>query len=170
MSRRENMGNRGTRLQEYLALEYPIELVRDEFGFFARIPDLPGCESSGDTADEAIASIEEAKEAWLEAALDNGVQIPVPRGGDDYSGKFVVRVGPSIHRDLVRIAALEGVSLNAFVSSVLARETGRFSDVVRSGSVMSRVIESSSESTSDLICTSKMHGEWVVYENISQAV
>ena len=61
------------------------------------------------------------------AALDTRGSVPAPRGEDEYSGKFVVRVGRTTHRDLVRIAALEGISLNAFVGSVLARETGRIS-------------------------------------------
>jgi hypothetical protein len=52
--------------------------------------------------------------------------VPSPRTDDDYSGKFVVRVGRSLHRDLVRIALIEGMSLNALVSTVLARETGRY--------------------------------------------
>ncbi len=123
------MSSRETRMREYMVLDYPIEVTRDELGYFVRIPDLPGCESNGDTLDEAIASINEAKEAWIGAALDAGADIPVPRGEDDYSGKFVVRVRPSIHRDLVRIAAIEGISLNAFVATVLAKETGRFSEV-----------------------------------------
>jgi predicted RNase H-like HicB family nuclease len=109
-----------------LALDYPVEVTKDEHGFFARVPDLPGCESSGDTLEGAFDSIGEARELWIRAALETRDSLPLPRGENDYSGKFVVRVGPSVHRDLARIAAAEGVSLNALVSSVLARETGRF--------------------------------------------
>lgn len=113
------------RVEEYLALDYPVEVTRDEHGFFVRVPDLPGCESSGDTLEEAFDSIGEAKELWIRAALETRDSLPLPRGENDYSGKFVVRVGSSVHRDLARIAAAEGISLNALVSSVLARETGR---------------------------------------------
>ncbi len=105
--------------------DYAVEITRDELGYFARVPELPGCESSGNTLDEAYSSIQEAKALWLEAAHESGATVPEPRETDDYSGKFVVRVGASVHRDLVRIASLEGVSLNAFVLAVLARETGR---------------------------------------------
>jgi len=164
------MGDRGKRIQEYLALDYPVEMTRDEYGYFARIPDLPGCESSGSTPDEAMASINEAKEAWIGAALDTGVRIPIPRSEDDFSGKFVVRVGPSIHRDLVRIAAVEGISLNALVSGVLARETGRFSSTLSYESSMTQVLGSTTESTDELICTSKAHGDWTVYETMARAV
>jgi predicted RNase H-like HicB family nuclease len=104
---------------------YAVEITHDEDGFYARIPDLPGCESYGRSLEEAYESIEEAKSLWIEAVLESGGVVPSPRGEEDYSGKFVVRVGSSLHRDLVRLAVLDGVSLNAFVSSVLARETGR---------------------------------------------
>jgi antitoxin HicB len=132
------MSGKSQRLKECMELNYPVELTKDDLGYFVRIPDLPGCESSAASLEEAMASIEEAKEAWLEAALDSGLSVPLPRGEDDYSGKFVVRVGPSVHRDLVRIAAIEGLSLNALVSTVLARETGRFSAVEREKPVAPR--------------------------------
>lgn len=104
---------------------YAIEISRDEDGFFARVPDLPGCESYGETLEDVYASIQEAKQAWIETVQETGGSVPAPRGADDYSGKFIVRVGAGVHRDLVRLATLDGVSLNAFVASTLARETGR---------------------------------------------
>ncbi|MDO8963352.1 MAG: toxin-antitoxin system HicB family antitoxin [Coriobacteriia bacterium] len=119
------MSDRSARIDEYMALEYPVELTRDESGYFVRIPDLPGCESNGSSVTEAMESIEEARRLWIEIAVDARLAVPSPRGEQDYSGKFVVRVARSVHRDLVRIAAVEGVSLNAFVSGILARETGR---------------------------------------------
>jgi antitoxin HicB len=110
----------------YMKLDYPVEITRDGDGFFVRIPDLPGCESNADSVGDALECIAEAKAAWIGAALATGKPIPSPRADDDYSGKFVVRVGRSLHRDLVRIALIEGTSLNALVSTVLARETGRY--------------------------------------------
>ena len=106
-----------------------------------RIPDLPGCETFGDTLEEAWEMMEDAKRTWIEAQLDDGHPVPAPRDEDDYSGKFVVRVGRSLHRDLVRLAGLEGMSLNAFVTSVLARETGRHSGGHDLREVVSRIPE-----------------------------
>ncbi len=161
------MDSRAERVNQFLALDYAMEVTRDEFGFFVRIPDLPGCESSGDSIEEAMASIDEAKESWIAAALDTRGTVPTPRGEDEYSGKFVVRVGSSVHRDLVRIAALEGMSLNALVSSVLARETGRASTAM-GYEWMSRFGSSfTTEQGDDLVCTAKSVGEWTVYENLA---
>lgn len=42
------------------------------------VPDLPGCFSTGDTLEEAMAMTEEAIVAWIEAAIDAGQDIPQP--------------------------------------------------------------------------------------------
>lgn len=52
----------------------------DEDGaYVADIPDLESCSASGSTAEEALAGVERAKQAWLVAAREMGRQIPEPR-------------------------------------------------------------------------------------------
>jgi len=46
-------------------------IEKDEDGFFAYCPDLPGCHSQGGTFEEALANIREAAELYLEV-LDEG--------------------------------------------------------------------------------------------------
>lgn len=66
-------------LTYYLSLPYPIELIPDEDGFwFARIPLLEGCMTNGDSREEALRMIDEAKQLWLETALEVGKTIPEP--------------------------------------------------------------------------------------------
>ena len=113
-------------VEYYMNLPYAIELQWDaEEGWFVRVKELRGCMSQGDTAEEAIAMIQEAMELWLEVALEDGLPIPEPRPEESYSGKFVVRVPRSLHRDLVEKAAQEGVSLNQCINVALARSVGR---------------------------------------------
>lgn len=50
----------------------------------------------------------------------NGEPVPVPIADQTYSGKFVTRVPPDLHRALVIEAAEAGVSLNRLVSFRLA--------------------------------------------------
>jgi hypothetical protein len=69
--------------------------------------------------------IQEAMELWLEVSLEEGIPIPEPRPEEDYSGKFVVRVPRSLHRDLVEKADREGTSLNQTINVALARAVGR---------------------------------------------
>lgn len=51
----------------------------------------------------------------------NGETPPEPLADRKYSGRFVVRVPPEVHRELVLQAAEEGVSLNRLASARLAR-------------------------------------------------
>jgi antitoxin HicB len=116
--------------EDYLALPYAIELVQDTYGadqrgWVAEIEELPGCISQGVTPEEAIASVRDAMLGWISVALDDGRDIPQPRALNTYSGKFIVRVPSSLHADLVRTAAREGVSLNQFVATTLARYIGQ---------------------------------------------
>ncbi len=112
-------------LEYYKSLPYTIELTSDpDGGWFIAIRELPGCMSQGDTPEEALAMIQDALEGWLAVALEDGMPIPEPRALDEYSGKFVVRVPRSLHRDLVQVAESEGVSLNQYINVALARVVG----------------------------------------------
>lgn len=64
-------------LNDYMAMAYRMEIVEDkeEGGFVASYPDLPGCITCGETIEGAIANLLDAQKAWLEAALEYGVII-----------------------------------------------------------------------------------------------
>jgi antitoxin HicB len=115
-------------LKDYMSLPYRIELIPDEGGIVARIPDLPGCISSGDTSAEALEGLEEAKALWISARLDAGHSVPTPFTEDNsYSGKFVVRIPKSLHRSLDERARAERMSLNSYVLYLLTeRHTEHF--------------------------------------------
>jgi predicted RNase H-like HicB family nuclease len=113
-------------LEDYLALPYPITLIEESAAegrpriWFAKVDDLPGCMSQGDSAEEAITNVREAMGAWIADALDDDAPVPLPRDEADYSGRFLVRVPRTLHRDLAREAEREGTSLNQFVTSALS--------------------------------------------------
>ena len=115
-------------VKRYMALPYHIELIPDEGEWVVAIPELPGCLSQGETPEEAIKMIREAQRLWLQVALEDGRPIPAPRPEEDYSGRFNVRVPKGLHRDLVRAAEAEGVSLNLFVATALARAVSHVPD------------------------------------------
>jgi len=67
-------------LAYYMALPYGITLIPDEDGYwFAEIPLLKGCVTNGNSQADALEMIEDAKLAWLTAALQLGLPIPEPR-------------------------------------------------------------------------------------------
>jgi predicted RNase H-like HicB family nuclease len=54
-------------------------LTPDEDGFwFARIPLLKGCMTHGDSREDALTMLDDAKRLWLETALEAGIPIPEP--------------------------------------------------------------------------------------------
>lgn len=68
-------------LEYYMSLPYPILLTPPEEagdGWYAEIPLLDGCGTSGETKEEALNGIEEAKRLWLETMLDAHQTIPEP--------------------------------------------------------------------------------------------
>lgn len=110
-------------IDEYMALPYKIEIVPDteEGGFVARLPELPGCITVGETMEEALANIGDAKRAWIEAAVEDGQSIPEPSSLDDYSGQFKLRIPKSLHRSLAEHAREEGTSMNQYCLYLLAK-------------------------------------------------
>jgi len=112
-------------LEYYLGLKYPITLyIAPEGGYAVEIEDLPGCFSQGETAEEAVEMIEEARHLWLEVAYEDGQDIPLPRDSNQYSGKFFIRMTKSLHRRLNHLAGREGVSLNQFLVATLSKAVG----------------------------------------------
>lgn len=109
-------------LQHYLALQYPVNLLADpDGGYVAVFPDLPGCLTQGETLEEAVAMAEDARVGWIETEYELGHDIPLPSYPEEYSGKFNVRIPKSLHRTLSKAAEREGVSLNQYVATLLAR-------------------------------------------------
>ncbi len=68
-------------VDDYMKLPYSVVLTpEDESGFSARVPDLPGCFSQGETAQEAYDNTREAMYNWIKATLDKGKEaVPFPR-------------------------------------------------------------------------------------------
>ena len=115
----------------YLSLRYPVTIHTDpDGGYVAEIEELPGCMTQSETIDEAFEALEDARQLWIKTAYDDSQDIPVPRDMENYPGKFLVRMPKSLHRALARAAKREGVSLNQYVTSLLA--SGVYGDAITS--------------------------------------
>ena len=110
----------------YMGLPYNfvVQQICDESGqyYHAHVLELDGCQSTGDSADEAFDGLREAMEGYIETKLAAGFEVPEPANTpDDFSGKFVVRLPKTLHQRLSQEAEREGVSLNQYVLYKLAR-------------------------------------------------
>ena len=116
-------------LEDYMAMPYRMEIVEDsdEGGFVASYPDLPGCISCGESVEAAAANAQDAKRAWLEAAMEDGIAIRVPDSLDDYSGQFKLRIPKSLHRSLAEHSQREGISMNQYCIYLLSRNDAVYS-------------------------------------------
>lgn len=110
-------------LNYYLELNYPFKVTPDpEVGWFAKIPDLPGCWGTGPTVEAAIRDTEVNKRIWIEMSLEDGSEIPEPRSDEEYSGQFLLRLPKSLHRALSEEAKWEGVSMNQYAVTLLTEK------------------------------------------------
>ena len=68
------------KLEQYLNLDYTILLKRNHDGtWFAKIFELPGCMTEGDTPEEVLAMIRDAMVCWLETTVLRQGAFRMPR-------------------------------------------------------------------------------------------
>lgn len=110
-------------LNEYMAISYRMEIVEDkeEGGYTVSYPELPGCVTCGETIESAVENAKDAKRAWIEAAIDSGIQIPEPNSIEDYSGQFKLRIPRSLHKSLAEHSKREGISMNQYCVYLLTK-------------------------------------------------
>ena len=92
----------------------------EEFaGLCSEFPSLSWLEA---TPEAAFSGIRRLVAEVLEDMLETGESPPIPIANRSYSGNFMVRVPPELHRTLALQAAEQGVSLNRLVSARLANQ------------------------------------------------
>ncbi len=114
-------------IEEYMERPYKMEIVRDatEGGYVVSFPELPGCLTVGETIEDAVKNSEDAKRAWFEAAIAEGLSIPEPDILTQYSGQFKLRLPKSLHRSLAENSKREGISMNQYCVYLLSMLNGQ---------------------------------------------
>ena len=64
--------------------KYLIVVEKTNNGYSAYSPDLPGCGSAGNTAEEAELNIKEAIQFHIEGLKEEGFEVPEPRSYSSY--------------------------------------------------------------------------------------
>ena len=103
-------------LNDYMKLPYRMEIVEDqeEGGYVLSFPELPGCITCGETLESVLKNADDAKKAWLQAAIEEEWNIPEPDSLRNYSGQFKLRMPRSLHRSLAEHSKREGISMNQY--------------------------------------------------------
>ena len=110
-------------LDYYMGLPYKLEIVPDstEGGYVASYPELRGCITVGDTLSSVAANAEDAKREWIQAAMEEDIEIPKPLSDAEYSGQFKLRIPKSLHRALAQHSKEEGISMNQYCLYLLTK-------------------------------------------------
>ncbi len=93
-----------------------------EEGVLAHVAEWPDCFAAGRTREEALAMLDRTMRELAAYRVREGLAIPDPLSG--FSGRLVLRLPKALHHDAARRAAAEGVSLNGWLVSAIAREVG----------------------------------------------
>lgn len=91
---------------------------REYVGLCAEFPSLSWLAASPESALKGIRKVVADVVADLEKS---GEEIPEPLSSRKFSGRFLVRVPPDVHRQLAVEAAEAGVSLNRLASAKLSQ-------------------------------------------------
>lgn len=93
----------------------------------------------GDDEAKVYKELCEVVEEWIRIYAQEGEPLPPATAGKEYSGKFVVRVGKELHKELAVRALREGESLNSYCVKLLQeRQRPVLKRKTRSGNSSSR--------------------------------
>jgi antitoxin HicB len=90
-------------------------------GYLVEYPDIPGCMSDGETVEEAIANGREALRDCVAVLQESGRKAPKP--GID-AAQWRQRLPRTLYSKLTVQAENEGVSINSFVTAIIAEAIG----------------------------------------------
>jgi len=112
-------------MNNFLSKPYSfVFLKNDDDTYSGEIVEFPGCFAQGDTIAEAMENLVSAAESWVEAALDQELSIPEPFMTQDFGGRVALRLPKSLHKQAVRLANMDGVSLNQFLVDAISEKVG----------------------------------------------
>ena len=109
--------NATTLARRYLKL---VEWSDQDGCFVGSAPPIIGPCCHGRTEVEVMAQLSTIVEEWVTTLLGDGHPLPAATAGKKFSGQFVVRVAPELHKKASLRALARGESLNQFVATALA--------------------------------------------------
>jgi predicted RNase H-like HicB family nuclease len=120
---------------------YSAVLTPDESGtkYYARVPDLPGCITTGRDLQDAIEQITDAASGWLVVAEDEGIDIPPATPQENITREqgctfSVIQIDTIAYRALTDTRAVrKNVSLPAWMADLADKKGINCSQVLQEG-------------------------------------
>lgn len=120
---------------------YTATFVPNEDGtkYYCRVPDLPGCITTGDSIDDAIEMITDAASGWLVLAEDEGNDIPAATPQHELNIPAeatcsIIRIDTFAYRAATDTKAVrKNVSLPAWMATLAEKRGVNCSQVLQDG-------------------------------------
>jgi len=107
-------------IEKYIQMPYTKTLTKTDQGtYFAKVVEIPDCIAEGKNPEEAFNLLDVSLKYYFKDAIANNRIIPTPIEVEKYSGRFVVRLAPSVHYQLAKNALQKETSLNQVVSEAI---------------------------------------------------
>jgi len=100
---------------------YRVTWAEEDGEYVGLCAEFPGLSWLAASPEEALQGIRQVVADVVGDMATEGEQIPEPIATRQYSGRFLVRVPPDLHRSLTLEAAEAGISLNRLASAKLSR-------------------------------------------------
>ncbi len=100
---------------------YRVTWSEDDSEYVGLCIEFPSLSWLSESPESALAGIRKVVSDVVHDMEKNEEEIPTPVATKNYSGKFLVRIPPEIHRTLAIQAAEAGISLNRMASAKLSR-------------------------------------------------
>ncbi len=100
---------------------YRVTWSEDDSEYVGLCAEFPGLSWLSETPESALKGIRNVVAEVVQDMTENEEPIPEALSIKHYSGKFMVRIPPEVHRTLAINAAEAGISLNRLASSKLGQ-------------------------------------------------
>ena len=100
---------------------YRVTWSGDDSEYVGLCAEFPSLSWLAKTPEAALKGVRKVVADIVDDMQHTGEAAPKPLAGKHYSGKFMIRIPPEVHRKLAIQAAESGVSLNRLASSKLSQ-------------------------------------------------
>jgi len=108
-------------VSEFDKFTYRVTWSEEDDEFVGLCAEIPSLSWLAESPENALKGIRKVVRSCIKDMESNGEDVPPALAMKNYSGKFMVRVPPEVHRKLAVKAAESGVSLNRIASVKLAQ-------------------------------------------------